>query len=78
MKTLADLKVGEQAIIQLIDDEKLALKLSEMGCLPNTCIQLKFATFWQDPIGIQVICKGACAYCICLRKADARHVVVES
>jgi ferrous iron transport protein A len=72
LKTVADLKEGENGIISEFRDAKLALKLLEMGCLPGTKITLQH----KAPLG--------CPYCITvdegyelsLRKSEADTIVI--
>jgi ferrous iron transport protein A len=70
-KSLADLKIGEKAIIQSFQDDFMSLKLLEMGCLPNTEVTLCSIAPLGDPICIKV-----CDYCLSLRKAEAKTVLV--
>jgi ferrous iron transport protein A len=73
LRTVADLKEGENGVISEFLDSKLALKLLEMGCLPGTRIKLHH----KAPLG--------CPYCISvdedyelsLRKSEADTIVIE-
>lgn len=71
--SLADLEIGETAVIQDFKDELMALKLMEMGCLPNTPITMCMVAPLGDPICVKV-----CDYCLSLRKAEAKTVMVKS
>lgn len=71
-KSIADLKIGETAIIQSFTDEAMSLKLLEMGCLPNTEVKLCAIAPLGDPICIKV-----CDYCLSLRKAEASLVLIK-
>lgn len=71
IKTIADLKTGERAIIRSFRDATLSLKLLEMGCLPGTEITLNFKAPFGDPIGIQI---GG--HCLSMRKAEAATILV--
>lgn len=52
--TIADLKIGEHAIITDSADEDIPLKLLEMGCLPgNKVILLQLAPF-ADPLYLNI------------------------
>lgn len=71
-RTIADLKIGENAYIKAFREPDLSLKLLEMGCLPGTEVLLDFVAPLGDPIGIQVN-----GYCLALRKEEAATVEVE-
>jgi ferrous iron transport protein A len=71
-RSLADLKVGETAVIQSFTDDLTALKLLEMGCLPETEVRLCQIAPLGDPICIKV-----CDYCLSLRKSEAKLVLVK-
>jgi ferrous iron transport protein A len=73
MKTLADLKIGEKGIIKGFDDEVMALKLLEMGCLPNTEVCLSHVAPSGDPIAIRVS-----GYSLSMRKDEARTILLEA
>ena len=70
--TLADLKLGDSAIILSIDDENLAIQFMEMGCVPGEEITLQNQAPLGDPIAIKVA-----GYKLSLRKEDARHILVK-
>ena len=70
--TIAELKLGEKAIIDSFTDEEISLKLLEMGCLPGEIIQVKNIAPLGDPIAILV---GG--YVLGLRKAEAASVVIK-
>lgn len=70
-KLLSDLKVGEQGQIHHFNDELIALKLMEMGCLPGEIISLERVAPLGDPIAICV--EG---YSLSLRKSEAASVVL--
>ncbi|MFN8343880.1 MAG: FeoA family protein [Spirosomataceae bacterium] len=72
MRTIADLKLGEAAIIKTFKQEDLSLKLLEMGCLPGAEIMLDFVAPLGDPLGIQVN-----GYCLAMRKEEAATVLIE-
>ncbi len=71
LKSLADLQLGEKAIIQSFKDEIMSLKFLEMGCLPNMEIELVQIAPLGDPI-----CIRTPDYQILMRKAEAATVVV--
>ena len=71
-RSIADLLPGEKGRIKEFTDEWMSLKLLEMGCLPNTEIELCRKAPLGDPICIKV-----CDYCLSLRKAEASTVILE-
>lgn len=72
MRTIADLKIGELAIIKAFQKVDLSLKLLEMGCLPGVEVMLDFVAPFGDPLGIQVN-----GYCLAMRKEEAATVLIE-
>ncbi len=68
-KTVANLAPGEVGKICCFKDDKLALKLLDMGCLPGTEVRMKFAAPLGDPICISVD-----GYRLSLRKAEAATI----
>ena len=71
--TLADLSLGESAIIDSFTDKDISEKLLEMGCLPGEIIQVKNIAPLGDPIAILVD-----GYVLGLRKAEASSVIIRS
>lgn len=71
LKNLSQLKIGESAIIDSFTDEKMALKLLEMGCTPGEIVKLDRIAPMGDPIAISVS-----GYLLSLRKAEASTVLV--
>lgn len=71
MRNMADLKIGEKAIVKGFTDSDLTLKLLEMGCLPGTEIVLNWIAPLGDPLGIQL---GD--YCLSLRREEAITVLI--
>lgn len=71
-KLLCDLKVGEQGKIHHFNNENIALKLMEMGCLPGEVVTLERHAPMGDPIAISVA-----GYSLSLRKSEAASVVLE-
>lgn len=71
--TIAELQLGEMAIIDSFTDEEISLKLLEMGCLPGEIIQVKNIAPFGDPIAISV---GG--YVLGLRKSEASSVIVRA
>lgn len=68
-RTVANLTPGESGHISSFKDDKLALKLLDMGCLPGTEVEMKFAAPLGDPICISVD-----GYRLSLRKAEAATI----
>jgi ferrous iron transport protein A len=73
LKTVADMKIGERAVITQFNDEIMSLKLLEMGCLPGTEVQLKYVAPFGDPICIKVS-----GYTLSLRLEEAGTILIES
>ena len=71
LKNLAELKIGESAIIDSFTDKHMALKLLEMGCTPGEVVKLDRIAPLGDPIAISVA-----GYLLSLRKAEASTVLV--
>ncbi|WP_313976967.1 ferrous iron transport protein A [Xanthocytophaga flavus] len=72
VKTIADLRKGETAIISRIVDNELALKLLEMGCLPGESVTLQHIAPLGDPICIRVS-----GYSLSLRKREASTIQLD-
>ena len=71
LKNLAQLKIGQSAIIDSFTDKVMALKLLEMGCTPGEIVKLDRIAPLGDPIAISVA-----GYLLSLRKAEASTVLV--
>ncbi|WP_109833294.1 FeoA family protein [Reichenbachiella versicolor] len=69
MVSVADLKPGQKGIVKDFNDEYISLKLLEMGVLPGTEIEMKFAAPLGDPICIRVT-----GYDLSLRLEEARTI----
>lgn len=52
--TLADLEIGDVAVIDSFDVEKLPMKLIEMGCLPGNSVGLLQVAPSKDPLYINI------------------------
>ena len=70
-KNLAQLKIGQLAIIDSFTDKLMALKLLEMGCTPGELVKIDRIAPLGDPIAIHVS-----GYMLCLRKAEASTILV--
>jgi ferrous iron transport protein A len=69
---LSELKLGEQGTIHHFNDENIALKLMEMGCLPGELVTLQRFAPMGDPMAITVA-----GYSLSLRKKEAACVVLQ-
>ena len=70
--TLADLDLGEYAVIDSFTDKEISIKLLEMGCLPGEKISVvRFAPL-GDPIAVSVS-----GYLLSMRKDEAASVEVK-
>ena len=72
MRTVADLGIGEQGFISGFTDEKLSLKLLEMGCLPGTKLVVEKPAPLGDPMRIKL---GG-EYSLSLRLDEANIIMV--
>lgn len=72
MKRLSELKVGEEATIEKIVDEKLGIRLMELGLIPGEIIKVNFFAPLGDPMSITIS-----NYQLSLRKSDADKVLVK-
>lgn len=70
-KTLADLKVGESAVIHSLAESEIQTSLMEMGLLPGVTVQLLHVAPLGDPIAVLVE-----DYQLSLRKAAAALVLL--
>ena len=48
------MKPGESAVISGFTDERLSMKLLEMGFLPGTVVQFNFRAPFGDPICVNI------------------------
>lgn len=71
-KLLSDLRIGEQGIIKRFNDDFIALKLMEMGCLPGESVTLERVAPMGDPLAVNV---SGCS--LSLRKSEASKVVLQ-
>ncbi|MGA0558374.1 FeoA family protein [Larkinella sp. VNQ87] len=71
-RSVADLKIGEKAVIRSFSDQWLSLKLLEMGCLPGTEVSLHCKAPLGDPI-----CLNLSGYCLSMRKSEAATILVD-
>ncbi|UXP33741.1 ferrous iron transport protein A [Reichenbachiella agarivorans] len=71
IKSAADLKPGQRGMVKDFTDEYISLKLLEMGVLPGTEIEMKFAAPLGDPI-----CVDVSGYALSLRLEEARTIIL--
>lgn len=72
MKTLAQLKIGQKALILDVNIDTIPLKLLEMGCLPGNFIELLQIAPLGDPLYIDVNDSH-----VAIRKETALAITVE-
>lgn len=70
--TLADLVVGDTAIIDSFDVEELPMKLIEMGCLPGNEVGLLQLAPYRDPLYLNI--SGAH---LAIRRETAKRIFVQ-
>ena len=69
---LSNLRVGQRAIIKVINNKEMLLKLMEMGCLPGEKILVEKIAPMGDPISISVS-----GYHLSLRLNEADQIIVD-
>ena len=70
---ICDLKIGEFGIINRVQgDEKLAKRLSALGCIEGTRVQLKRIAPLGDPMILNL--RG---YDLAIRKKDAKNIFIQ-
>lgn len=72
MRSLANLKKGQEAVIRAFTNKALSQKLIEMGCLPGERITLSKIAPFGCPLAIHVA-----GYELSLRKEEADAIMVE-
>ncbi len=70
--TLANMKLGERAIIDSFMNQEVSLKLLEMGCTPGEEVVIDNIAPLGDPIAIFIS-----GYLLSLRKNEAATVMVK-
>jgi ferrous iron transport protein A len=74
MKTLADVKVGEEATIQdVVGEDSITTRILEMGVTPGKVASVIGVAPLGDPIEI-----GIRDYRLSLRKSEAQRVIVKT
>ncbi|BDC97933.1 FeoA family protein [Persicobacter psychrovividus] len=69
---IADLKLGQKAVVTGFSDEELSLRLLDMGCLPGEEVTLCCKAPLGDPIAIDVAGSR-----VSLRIREASTVMIE-
>lgn len=54
MPTIAELKLGERALIKSFEVENVPLKLLEMGCLPGNEVMIVQQAPFRDPLYLNI------------------------
>ncbi|MEQ1584777.1 MAG: FeoA family protein [Cyclobacteriaceae bacterium] len=71
IKSVADMKPGETAVISGFSDDILSVKLLEMGFLPGTAVRFNFTAPLGDPV-----CVSVSGYDLSLRIDEASTIVI--
>ncbi len=71
-KTIADLKVGEMAIIKGYESHDYTYKLLEMGFIPGSTVKVNYKAPLGDPLSVRVS-----GYNVALRLEEAAIITVE-
>ena len=69
---LSELKVGQHARIQEIQEGPYKEKLQEMGCIPGVIVKTLFKAPLGDPIAYEME-----EYTLSIRKAEAHNVIIK-
>lgn len=72
MIKLAELKQGEEGIIDSFSDTEMSLKLMEMGCVPGEKVCVERSAPFGDPIAISIS-----GYLLSVRKEEADTVIIQ-
>jgi ferrous iron transport protein A len=72
MSSLAELKLGQKAIVRSFTDSHLSGKLIEMGCLPGETISISKTAPLGCPLAVHIA-----GYELSLRKEEAASVLIE-
>jgi ferrous iron transport protein A len=71
-RTIADLKIGEVAVIKGYEDHELTLKLLEMGFIPGSTVVINYKAPLGDPLSVRIS-----GYNVSLRLDEAAIINVE-
>jgi len=72
--SLADMNVGEEAVITGFSTEEIPARFYEMGLLPGTLLKLQYRAPFNGPVCVSV---NEHQYLLALRKREARYVLIE-
>ena len=73
MKTLKEVKVGEDAVVKRLHGEGATKRrIMDMGITKGTAVHVRKVAPLGDPIEFKI--KG---YDVCLRKEEAKNIIVE-
>jgi ferrous iron transport protein A len=70
---LSNLSIGQEAIIESVDDQDVYLKLLDLGCLPGERVTLEFIAPLGDPIAIKIFGGST----LSLRRKDAQTIQIK-
>lgn len=70
-KTLADLQVGDKAIIAALQSDEVSIRLMQMGCVPGCEVELKCKALMGGPV-----CVNVSGYHLSLRIIEAEKVLL--
>jgi ferrous iron transport protein A len=71
IKSVAEMRPGEVAVVSGFTDDLLSVKLMEMGCLPGTTVRFNFTAAFGDPI-----CISVAGYELSLRVEEASTISI--
>lgn len=71
IKSVADMKPGETAVISGFSDDIFSVKLLEMGFLPGTAVRFNFKAPFGDPV-----CVSVSGYDLSLRINEASTIII--
>lgn len=71
MKSVAEMRPGEVAVVAGFTDDQLSVKLMEMGCLPGATIRFNFTAAFGDPV-----CISVAGYELSLRLEEASTISI--
>lgn len=70
-RNVAEMQPGETGVISGFEDNVIAVKLMEMGCLPGSLIRFNFSAPLGDPVCISVL-----GYELSLRLEEAASISI--
>jgi len=73
VRSLRDLRQGEQATICCLKDPEMALKLLEMGCVPGQQVRLRS----RAPLGCPITVEVGDEYTLSLRLEEAATIMLK-